>query len=68
LVCTRRFPAIAHHLALRNGRHAWVQVARGAVRLNDNPLAAGDGVALSEESAVELEATAPSEALLFDLA
>jgi hypothetical protein len=53
--------------ALRKGRHAWVQVARGALLLNDVPLATGDGAAVSEESEVRLAATASAEVLLFDL-
>ena len=53
---------------LAPGRHAWVQVARGAGTLNGVPVKAGDGVAVSEESALELLATEPLEALLFDLA
>ena len=54
--------------ALRPGRHAWVQVARGDVRVNGRALRAGDGAALSDEGSVEIAAAAPSEALLFDLA
>lgn len=50
------------------GRHAWVQIARGAVELNGNPLVAGDGAALSDETKVRVEARKPSEILLFDLA
>jgi redox-sensitive bicupin YhaK (pirin superfamily) len=57
---------VAH--ALRPGRHAWVQVARGSVALGGEPLAAGDGAALSQESAVELEGRDDAELLLFDLA
>jgi len=57
---------VRHGLA--PGRHAWVQVARGAVTVNGKPLAAGDAAALSDESRVELAASAPSELLLFDLA
>src|SRR6195256_2988117 len=34
--------------ALPNGRNAWVQVARGAVKLNDKEIAAGDGSAVKE--------------------
>ncbi len=56
----------AHTLA--PGRHAWVQVARGAVRLNGTPLSAGDGAAVSDESRIELEGIGPAEALVFDLA
>jgi redox-sensitive bicupin YhaK (pirin superfamily) len=49
------------------GRHAWVQVARGAVRLNGKELTAGDGAAISDEKNLTFQAIAPSEVLLFDL-
>jgi hypothetical protein len=54
--------------ALAPGRHAWLQVARGAGTLNGVELKAGDGVAVSEESRLVLAASEPLEALLFDLA
>jgi quercetin 2,3-dioxygenase len=54
--------------ALAPGRHAWVQVAGGAVIVNGAPLAAGDGAALSAESSVAIVAGDESELLLFDLA
>jgi redox-sensitive bicupin YhaK (pirin superfamily) len=54
-------------LALRPGRHAWVQVARGAVLLNGSELEAGDGAALSDEARLSLGARTPSELLVFDL-
>ncbi|SES73693.1 pirin family protein [Stigmatella erecta] len=53
---------------LAPGRHAWVQVARGTGTLNGVAVKAGDGVAVSNESKLELLASAPMEALLFDLA
>jgi hypothetical protein len=53
---------------LRPGRHAWVQVARGGVTVNGQALGQGDGAAVSEESALELAATADAEVLVFDLA
>ena len=53
---------------LRPGRHAWVQVARGSAALNGRPLGAGDGAAVSDESALTVAATEPAELLLFDLA
>jgi quercetin 2,3-dioxygenase len=53
---------------LAPGRHAWVQVARGALDLNGRRLEAGDGAALSGETEVRLRGASPSEALLFDLA
>ena len=48
--------------------HGWLQVAKGAVRVNGKDLAAGDGVAISQEPEVRVEAKGPSEVLLFDLA
>ena len=53
---------------IENGRHVWVQVARGAVKLNGKPLKAGDGAAISNEAEIHVEALEPSEILLFDLA
>jgi len=53
---------------LRPGRHAWVQVARGAIEANGRPLRAGDGLAASDEKQLEIRATADAEVLLFDLA
>ena len=52
---------------LKPGRHAWLQVARGAVSLGGTPLGAGDGASLTGEPAVEISATVPAEVLLFDL-
>ena len=40
----------------------------GAVTLNGTGLATGDGAAVSDETDLELAATAESEILLFDLA
>jgi quercetin 2,3-dioxygenase len=48
--------------------HGWLQVARGTVRVNGEELAAGDGLAISNEAKVQVEAKGPSEVLLFDLA
>ena len=55
-------------LPLRHGRHAWVHVARGAVRVNGRELKAGDGAALSDEGAVRVEGVDGGEVLVFDLA
>jgi quercetin 2,3-dioxygenase len=55
-----------HNLAA--GRHAWIQVARGAGKLNGKDLKAGDGAAISDEKSVAFESTEASEVLLFDLA
>lgn len=53
---------------IKNGRNVWVQVARGQIKLNDLPLKAGDGAAISDENSVTLEGTKAAEVLLFDLA
>ena len=55
-------------LTLAEGRHAWVQVARGSLRVNGRELAAGDGAAISEVSQLELEGIERAEVLVFDLA
>ncbi len=59
--------SVRHELA--PGCHAWLQVARGSVKLGDQTLNEGDGAALSEESAVVIEGQtdAGAEFLLFDL-
>ena len=53
---------------LAPGRHAWLQVARGALTLNGRTLAAGDGAAAEDETDLELSASEDAEVLLFDLA
>jgi redox-sensitive bicupin YhaK (pirin superfamily) len=53
--------------ALQPHRHAWLQVAEGEVDLNGTPLNAGDGTAVSGETALRLTARAPAQVLLFDL-
>jgi redox-sensitive bicupin YhaK (pirin superfamily) len=45
-----------------------VQVVRGAIRLNDTPLTAGDGAAVSKEAVLQIRATTAAEILVFDLA
>ena len=52
---------------LQPGRHAWVQVLRGAVDINGQRLAASDGAAVSDELSVTMRATEPAEVMLFDL-
>lgn len=50
------------------GRHVWLQVLRGAIVLNGEPLAVSDGAAVSEETSLVLRATEDAEIMLFDLA
>jgi hypothetical protein len=54
--------------ALAPGRHAWVQVARGTVALDDQPLAVGDGAAVSGATSIRLTGRSAAEVLVFDLA
>lgn len=54
--------------ALKPGRHGWLQVAKGSLRVNGVDFKQGDGAAVSKESEIRVEANEPSEILLFDLA
>jgi quercetin 2,3-dioxygenase len=56
---------VAHPIAA--GRHAWIQVASGTVEVNGTALAAGDGVAVSDEPQVAIRAGEAAEVLVFDL-
>lgn len=56
---------ITHSIA--PGRHAWLQVAKGAVELNGKLLNQGDGAAVSEEASLTISGKQDAEILLFDL-
>lgn len=56
---------VTHDLA--PGRSAWVQLVTGGARVNGEELSAGDGVGVTEESSVVIEAVDETELLLFDL-
>ena len=56
---------VTHMLA--PGRRAWLQVARGTVKLNGSTLYAGDGAGIENEPALQLTADGSAEVLLFDL-
>jgi redox-sensitive bicupin YhaK (pirin superfamily) len=57
--------SVSHEI--REGRSAWVQVARGTVELNGTKLAAGDGAALVDQRSLEMVSREGVEFLLFDL-
>jgi redox-sensitive bicupin YhaK (pirin superfamily) len=61
-----RGEAISYFLA--PNRHAWLQVTKGKLSLNGRSLEAGDGVGVSNESELHLQAAVDAEVLLFDLA
>lgn len=58
--------AVTHQVIA--GRQAWVQVARGAVRVNGEALGAGDGFATTDPGAIDVEGLEVAEVLLFDMA
>lgn len=60
-------PSESAELPLAQGRNAWVQVARGSVRVNGAELREGDGAALSDERRVKVEGIGSGEVLVFDL-
>jgi quercetin 2,3-dioxygenase len=53
---------------LEGGRHAWFQVARGAVAVNGINLDQGDGAAISNDASIAITGREAAEILLFDLA
>jgi len=53
---------------LAAGRRAYVHVARGAVKVNGQLLAGGDGARISRENSIALSDAEKAEVLLFDLA
>ncbi|MRG91385.1 pirin family protein [Polyangium spumosum] len=54
--------------ALVEGRHAYVHVAKGEVKLGETVLRAGDGAAVSGEKELVLSGHGEGEVLVFDLA
>jgi redox-sensitive bicupin YhaK (pirin superfamily) len=58
--------AVSHQI--ESGRAAWLQVLRGSVTSLGSNLVVGDGVAITVEKTVAVQAAVPSEVLLFDLA
>ena len=54
---------------LAAGRHAYLHIARGQLRVQGSQLGAGDGAAISDETALRIEGVeGGGEVLLFDLA
>lgn len=54
-------------IALRPGRHAWIQVTSGSLSLNGAQLDAGDGAAVSDEIELNFAGIEAGQVLLFDL-
>jgi redox-sensitive bicupin YhaK (pirin superfamily) len=57
---------VRHELA--EGRHAWLQIVHGRVRVDAVELGEGDGASFSEVAQVAIESLGDSELLLFDIA
>jgi redox-sensitive bicupin YhaK (pirin superfamily) len=55
---------VTHELAA--GRSAWIQVARGSVEVNGQPLEPGDGAARTGPATLELARGRNAEVILFD--
>jgi redox-sensitive bicupin YhaK (pirin superfamily) len=53
---------------LAKGRSAWLQVLRGTIDSFDQKLSAGDGLAVSGENSIAIQAAAAADVMLFDLA
>lgn len=53
--------------SLSSDRHAWLQVLRGDVTVNECLLHTSDGAAVSEESELKITAESSAEIMLFDL-
>lgn len=53
---------------LQANRHAWIQVARGAIAIDGQELSQGDGASISSQEKIELTSRQDAEVLLFDLA
>ena len=63
--CLREGEQVTHSVAA--GRQAWVQVARGSARVNDENVAAGDGIAVPGGTTLVLAGASDAELLVFDM-
>jgi hypothetical protein len=55
-------------LPLDPNRHGWLQILRGSIEFAGNELSAGDGVAMSNESQLQIRAMQSAEVMFFELA
>ena len=53
---------------LAQGRKAWLQVAKGEIKLDGQVLKAGDAAAISDQTEIAVKSQTAAEVLLFDLA
>ncbi len=57
--------SLDYHFA--EGRRGFLQVVRGEVRIGDDALASGDGVAIADTTSIRISAVDESELILFDM-
>lgn len=67
LYVARLDPGMQVNHRMAPGRLGWIQVARGSVELNGQPLEEGDGAALEGISELSIKGRVTAEALLFDM-
>ena len=60
-------PGAEIHQPLRKGRHAWIQVIEGSLKVNGKPFAPGDGGQVEDEPALEFDSPKGAHFLLFEL-
>jgi hypothetical protein len=53
---------------LSQGRKAWLQVAKGEIRVDEQTLTAGDAAAITDQEKIAVRSVSAAEILLFDLA
>ena len=53
---------------LAQGRKAWLQVAKGEIKLDHDVLKAGDAAAITDQEKIQVRSLTEAEVLLFDLA
>ena len=61
-------PGRSVDLEIEQGRRAWVQVARGSITLNGQPMGQGDGAGITDETKLTIGGKESAEVLVFDLA
>lgn len=52
---------------MRSDRHAWIQVLRGAITINDISLNSSDGAAISHETELKISGVSTAEIMVFEL-
>lgn len=56
-----------HTYPLQANRNAWLQLINGALKVDDQLLAPGDGIEITRQAGLQMDSVADSDFLLFDL-